>query len=135
MSDLSGLTFDTAELDRLVRDLERGRSRIGATMRRIHSEAGSRLEQAGRSRASGYGGVRAKAAPSLSQAATERAMEFRIGGAGYAAGAFFGSIRYRRFPGYVGPDVESIYGLGDAFDSEWRDLERIYQDRLAELIE
>lgn len=117
-----------AELARALRSVDRALPR---ELTAINREVAQTVAPTAQTRASGYGGVRRKAAGNIRARADQRGAILGIGGAPYAAGAFLGAIRYRQFPAYVGAgDVEAIYAVGDAIRSERDEILRIYGDRL-----
>lgn len=122
-------------LEELRRDLRAVDAKMPRQLTAINREVAGMVAPTAQSRASGYGGVRGKAAPNIRARAEQRYAVIAIGGAPYAAGAFLGARRYRQFPSYVGAgDPESIYAVGDAIREEAADILRLYGDRMAELI-
>lgn len=120
-----------AELQRDLRNVDRALPR---QLTVINREVSTLVADTAQGRASGYGGVRAKAAGSITARAQQRYAVIRIGGAPYALGAFLGARRYRQFPTYVGVDPESVYAVGDAIRSESSQIIDIYGDRLEALV-
>lgn len=99
-------------------------------------EVGSMVADDAKSIAFGLGGVAAKVAPSIKATKTAAGAAVSFGGAAYpfAAGAEFGSHRYKQFKPWLGNGSDAGYFVYPAIRQDADQIESTYVERIDDIM-
>lgn len=122
-----------AELNRTLRQLG---PEVRAELKAANVEVGEMVANDARSIAYALGGVAAKVAPSIGATKTQSGAGVSFGGAAYpfAAGAEFGSFRYKQFEPWRGSGEGAGYFIYPAIRQDSDEIAETYMERLDDLM-
>lgn len=105
-------------------------------MRKVNKTTAEKVAQHARSNALALGGVAAKAAPSVKASAGVKSAGVALGGQRYpfAAGAEFGSVRFKQFPIWRGNGSDAGYFLYPAIREDADQIHADYMQALDDLV-
>lgn len=129
---MSGVAARFHGLDEVRHDLRELAHDLPDALRKADQDAAEETAERARSAAYSLGGVAAHVAPSLKAAGRE----VSLGGSGYdmAAGAEFGSRRYRQFKPWRGSGDSGGYFLYPTISRDADRIEGTYADALDDLL-